>query len=144
AFDHVRTAFTEVAANYGMDWRLVAAGHRQRVIIMVSKFGHCLNDLLFRAHAGDRNIDVAAIVSNHDQLSYMADQSDVPFHHVPVTAATKPQAESRLLRLIEELDVDLVILARYMQILSPDLCDALEGRAINIHHSMLPSFRGAR
>jgi formyltetrahydrofolate deformylase len=127
-----------------MTWRMSSASDRRRVLIMVSKFGHCLNDLLFRAASGALAVDVAAVVSNHPDLAVLADNHNVPFHHVPVAAATKPEAEARLLELVDELEVDLVVLARYMQILSTDLCKHLEGRAINIHHSMLPSFKGAR
>jgi formyltetrahydrofolate deformylase len=137
-------AFAETAASLSMSWRMHATTDRPRVLIMVSKFGHCLNDLLFRANSGALDIDIPAIVSNHPDLADMADHYRIPFHHVPVTKDTKPEAEQKLLRLLDELDVDLVVLARYMQILSPELCTALEGRAINIHHSMLPSFKGAR
>jgi formyltetrahydrofolate deformylase len=110
----------------------------------VSRFGHCLNDLLFRASTGWLNIDIVAVVSNHPDLAPMADEYEIPFYHVPVDPADKAKAESELLRLVDELQADLVVLARYMQILSDDLCRQLEGRAINIHHSMLPSFKGAR
>jgi formyltetrahydrofolate deformylase len=133
-----------LANSVGMVWRLSHASDRQRVLIMVSKFGHCLNDLLFRAATGALNIDVVAVVSNHPDLGILADNYNVPFHHVPVTAATKAEAEARLIRFVEDLDIDLVVLARYMQVLSTDLCKFLDGRAINIHHSMLPSFKGAR
>jgi formyltetrahydrofolate deformylase len=140
----LRQAFGNVAREYSMEWRIGAADERQRVLIMVSKFAHCMNDLLFRAHSGELNIDVVAAVSNHSDLAPLAAQYGVEFHHVPVTAETKPDAEAALLQLVDDLEVDLVVLARYMQILSADLCKALEGRAINIHHSMLPSFKGAR
>jgi len=140
----LRRDFTAVAESFGMTWNLTAAGHRQRVLIMVSKFGHCLNDLLFRASTGALQIDVAAVVSNHPDLAGMADNYRVPFFHVPVDPGGKAEAEAELLRLAGDLRVDLIILARYMQILSDDLCKQLEGRAINIHHSMLPSFKGAR
>ena len=140
----LRTEFSDVAASFAMSWRLVDASVRQRVIIMVSKYGHCLNDLLFRANTGELGIDVVAVVSNHPDLGGLADNYDVPFYHVPVTPQTKQAAEQGLVELIDELDVDLTVLARYMQVLSTDLCKKLEGRAINIHHSMLPSFKGAR
>jgi len=110
----------------------------------VSKFGHCLNDLLFRRRTGALNIEVPAIVSNHPDFEPLAESYGIPFHHIPVTRDTKADAEARLLQLVDELDIDLVVLARYMQILSNDLCKQLEGRAINIHHSFLPSFKGAR
>ena len=111
---------------------------------MVSRAGHCLNDLLFRARAGQLPVEVAAVVGNHRDLEDLAGFYGAPFHHLPVTAATRDDAEAALLGLVEQLDVELVVLARYMQILSPDLCAALAGRAINIHHSFLPSFKGAR
>ena len=136
--------FADIAARFAMTWRLVGASTRQRVLILVSKYGHCLNDLLFRADAGQLAIDVVAVVSNHPDLGGLADNYDVPFYHVSVSEKTKAQAEQRLLDLADSLDVDLIVLARYMQILSADLCKRLEGRAINIHHSMLPSFKGAR
>jgi formyltetrahydrofolate deformylase len=140
----LRAAFTAVSKQYSMEWRLLDGGRPQRVLIMVSKFGHCLNDLLFRAHSDGLDVEIAAVVSNHPDLSYLAETYDVPFHHIPVTSDTKEAAEARLLDLVDELGIDLVVLARYMQILSADLCKKLEGRAINIHHSMLPSFKGAR
>ncbi|WP_326836927.1 formyltetrahydrofolate deformylase [Amycolatopsis rhabdoformis] len=140
----LRRDFTRVAEAFGMTWRLTDTRTRHRVLILVSKFGHCLNDLLYRASIGALDVDVVAVVSNHPDLRHFAEQRDVPFHHIPVTAGTKPAAERQLLDLVEELDVDLVVLARYMQILSEDLCKQWEGRAINIHHSMLPSFKGAR
>jgi formyltetrahydrofolate deformylase len=136
--------FASTATPLGMTWRLLGAAEKQRLLIMVSKFGHCLNDLLFRAGTGWLDVEVAAVVSNHPDLGTLADHYNVPFHHVPVTAETKPEAEARLLDLVRDLDIDLVVLARYMQILSVDLCKQFEGRAINIHHSMLPSFKGAR
>jgi len=136
--------FADVARSLAMSWRLHGVGEKPRVLIMVSKFGHCLNDLLFRANNGGLDIEIPAIVSNHPDLADMADHYRIPFHHVPVTAETKPEAEATLLKLIGELDIDLVVLARYMQILSTDLCKTLEGRAMNIHHSMLPSFKGAK
>jgi formyltetrahydrofolate deformylase len=141
---YLHDRFGAVAERFGMSWRLVSAGDRQRVLIMVSRFGHCLNDLLFRWSIGALNIDVGAIVSNHPDFGFLADNYGVPFWHIPVTAETKPRAEAELLDLVREVDVDLVVLARYMQVLSNDLCKELEGRAINIHHSMLPSFKGAR
>jgi formyltetrahydrofolate deformylase len=140
----LRAAFADVSARFGMTWRMVDASERQRVIIMVSKFAHCLNDLLFRTSVGELNLDVVAVVSNHPDLGRLADSYDVPFRHIPVTPDTKQQAEAELLEMVREKQIDLVVLARYMQILSDDLCKQLDGRAINIHHSMLPSFKGAR
>jgi formyltetrahydrofolate deformylase len=114
------------------------------VLIMVSQYAHCLNDLLFRNRVGELNLDVVAIVSNHPDLRDIADFYGVPFHHIPVTRDTKPEAEAALLDLVRAEEVQLVVLARYMQILSDEVCRQLAGRAINIHHSMLPSFKGAR
>lgn len=140
----VRAELTAVASSFSMTWNLISAGYRQRSLIMVSKFGHCLNDLLFRASSGAVPIDPVAVVSNHPDLASMADSYRIPFFHIPVQPDGKGAAEAELLRLVGDLRVDLVILARYMQILSDDLCKQLEGRAINIHHSILPSFKGAR
>ncbi|HLU54874.1 MAG TPA: formyltetrahydrofolate deformylase [Pseudonocardia sp.] len=140
----LRERFHAVADRYAMSWRLADAGVPQRVLIMVSKQAHCLNELLFRNSIGDLHLDVAAVVSNHPDLRGTADHYGVPFHHIPVTPDTKPEAEAALLRLVRDEGVELVVLARYMQILSDDLCKELDGRAINIHHSMLPSFKGAR
>lgn len=138
----LRRDFQEVAERFAMTWRIADAAERIRVVLMVSKFAHCLNDLLFRNSIGELNLDVVAVVSNHPDLGRIADSFGVPFKHVPVSKDTKPEAEAALLDLVREQDVDLVVLARYMQILSDDLCRALAGKAINIHHSMLPSFKG--
>ena len=136
--------FAPVAETFEMRFEIRHAAAPYRTIIMVSKDLHCLNDLLFRASTGSLGIEVAAVVSNHRDAEPMAASYGVPFHHVPVTAETKPQAEERLLELVGELDVHLVVLARYMQILSDALCRELAGHAINIHHSFLPSFKGAK
>jgi len=143
-FAHLCQAFEETAQRFQMSWRMADSRERQRVLIMVSQYAHCLNDLLFRNSVGELNLDVVAIVSNHEALKGIADFYGVPFHHIPVTPDTKPEAEAALLDLVRSERVELVVLARYMQILSDDLCRQLEGRAINIHHSMLPSFKGAR
>ncbi len=142
--DDLRTAFAEVATALSMTFRLVAAEAPYRTLILVSKFGHCLNDLLFRQSTGSLNIEIPAIVSNHRDFERLAATYDVPYHYVPVTPDTRPEAEETLLGLVDSLGIDLVVLARYMQILSEDTCRSLEGRAINIHHSFLPSFKGAR
>ncbi|MDR6686271.1 formyltetrahydrofolate deformylase [Arthrobacter sp. 1088] len=142
--DTLRAAFSPVGEKYNMNWQLERQGSKRRVLIMVSKFGHCLNDLLFRARIGELPIDVVGVVSNHTDHQGLAEWHGIPFFHVPVTAATKPAAEARLLDIIDELDVELVVLARYMQVLSDDLARKLDGRAINIHHSFLPSFKGAK
>lgn len=117
---------------------------KARTIILVSRFGHCLNDLLYRNSIGALPIDIAAIVSNHRDYYQLAASNNIAFHHLPITPETKPRQEGRLMELIEEERADFVILARYMQVLSDELCSWLEGRAINIHHSFLPSFKGAR
>ncbi len=142
--DALRRAFVPVAQQFAMAWQLSDVRSRTRTLIMVSKFGHCLNDLLFRTQTGALNVVVPAIVSNHPDLEAVAAAHGIPFHHVPVTPGTKAEAEARLLDLVDRLEIDLVVLARYMQVLSNDLCTKLEGRAINIHHSFLPSFKGAK
>jgi formyltetrahydrofolate deformylase len=144
SLEQVRAAFTPVADRYTMTWQLWEATAPYRTLILVSKQSHCLNDLLFRWSNGSLQIDPVAIVSNHPDCAGMAASYGVPYHHIPVTPETKADAEARLLALVDSLDVDLVVLARYMQVLSDDTCRALEGRAINIHHSFLPSFKGAR
>jgi formyltetrahydrofolate deformylase len=143
-FEAVRQGMRAVGERFGMSWHLADADQRLRVVIMVSKWAHCLNDLLFRNSIGELNLDVVAVVSNHPDLGRIADSFGVPLRHVPVTKDTKPQAEAALLDLVRDEQVDLVVLARYMQILSDDLCRRLGGKAINIHHSMLPSFKGAK
>ena len=136
--------FGRISASFEMSFSLRSSAERQRVLLMVSKFGHCLNDLLFRHRIGALPIDVVGVVSNHLDYQDLVDDYDIPFHHIPVTAETKASAEADLLQIIDQDSVDLVVLARYMQVLSPELCRALEGRAINIHHSFLPSFKGAK
>jgi formyltetrahydrofolate deformylase len=137
------TAFEPVAAEFGMTFSLTGDSP-QRVLVMVSKAGHCLNDLIFRWRAGSLGGELVAVVSNHEDLRPMAEAAGLPFLHVPVTPSTKPEAEARLLELVEEYQVDLVVLARYMQVLSDGMCRTLLGRAINIHHSFLPGFKGAK
>ena len=144
AVDALRTDVAALAERFDMTWQLDVAGRPVRTLVMVSTAAHCLNDLAFRQQAENLPVDLVAVVSNHDALRPLADFYGIPFHHVPVTSATKAAAEARLLELVEELDVELVVLARYMQILSDDLCRRLSGRVINIHHSFLPSFKGAR
>ncbi|MCP9958517.1 formyltetrahydrofolate deformylase [Streptomyces sudanensis] len=144
AVDGLRAGFAAVGDSFGMDWRIHRADERMRVVLMVSRFGHCLNDLLFRTRIGALPVDVVAVVSNHTDFAELAASYDVPFHHVPVTPDTRAQAEARLLELVRGENVELVVLARYMQVLSDGLCEALGGRIINIHHSFLPSFKGAK
>ncbi|MFI1740219.1 formyltetrahydrofolate deformylase [Streptomyces sioyaensis] len=140
----MRRDFAAVAAPFAMRWHLEPVRTRRRVLVMVSRYGHCLNDLLFRTRSGDLPIDVVGVVSNHRDHEALVAWHGIPFFHLPVTAATKPEAEARLLDIINSFDVDLVVLARYMQVLSDDLCTRLAGRTINIHHSFLPSFKGAK
>ena len=140
----LQAAFAPIAAQWAMDWKLHAAHAKMRTILMVSKLGHCLNDLLYRYRSGLIPLDIRAVVSNHRDYYQLAAQSNIPFYHIPVTAETKPQAEAQLLELVAKEQVELVVLARYMQVLSDNLCRNLEGKAINIHHSFLPSFKGAR
>lgn len=134
----------ELAQAYDMSWRLDEVDRPVRTLIMVSKEGHCLSDLLFRATSQGMPIEVVGVVGNHDALEPVAQFYGVPFHCIPVTKDTKDAAEAELLGLVESLDVELVVLARYMQILSPALCERLHGGVINIHHSFLPSFKGAK
>ncbi|UDY24669.1 formyltetrahydrofolate deformylase [Nocardioides sp. Kera G14] len=136
--------FAAVADHFSMAWELRDAVTPYRTLLMVSREGHCLNDLLFRWSTGALPIEIPAIVGNHLDLKPLADHYGIDFHHIPVTAATKADAEAQLMELVDGLGIDLVVLARYMQILSDDLCGRLAGRAINIHHSFLPSFKGAR
>jgi formyltetrahydrofolate deformylase len=142
--DDLKTKLKFFAEPFKMNWQLHATHEPMRTVILVSKEGHCLNDLLFRWKSGLLSLDIAAIVSNHREFYQLAASYNVPFHHIPVTAATKAQAEARQFEIIEAERAELVVLARYMQILSDDLCRKLAGRAINIHHSFLPSFKGAK
>jgi len=133
----------EVADEFDMSFT-VSDGRPQRVLVMVSRMGHCLNDLIFRWRAGSLGAELVAVVSNHEDLRPMAEAAGLPFLHVPVTPEAKPRAEQRLLELVDEYRADVVVLARYMQVLSDSLCLKLLGRAINIHHSFLPGFKGAK
>ena len=142
--DELEAAMVELAARFTMTWTLDVVGRPVRTLVMGSTAAHCLNDLAFRQRSEGLPIDIVAVVSNHTALAGLAAFYDIGFHHVPVTAATRVAAETRLLDLVRELDVELVVLARYMQIVSDDLCRELAGRMINIHHSFLPSFKGAR
>jgi formyltetrahydrofolate deformylase len=137
-------AFRPLAESLRMTWRLTLANRRARVMIAVSRHGHCLNDLLFRCANGQLNIDLVGVISNHQDFESLVRHHDLPFHFLPVDAGNKADQEAAILRLFETSQADLLVLARYMQILSPQLCAALAGRAINIHHSFLPSFKGAR
>jgi formyltetrahydrofolate deformylase len=140
----LRKDFQEVAVIEQMEWKIHDSRDRARVLIMVSNYDHCLEDLLYRHRIGELQADITAIVSNHVTLQPVAAQHRIPFFHLPVTAQTKPEQERKLIELIDSTKTDLVVLARYMQILSDDLCRHLRGRAINIHHSFLPGFKGAK
>ena len=141
--EHLASAFKEVAEEFGMSFTL-SDDRPQRVLVMVSRLGHCLNDLIFRWRAGSLNAELVAVVSNHEDLRPMAEAAGLPFYHVPVTPESKPQAEQRMLEIVDEHRAEVVVLARYMQVLSDNLCLKLLGRAINIHHSFLPGFKGAK
>ncbi|MEW1819923.1 formyltetrahydrofolate deformylase [Arthrobacter sp. NPDC080031] len=138
------SALAPVAEEFGMKWQVNPVGQKVRTLILGSKDAHCLNDLLFQQRSGTLPIEVPAIVSNHRDLEGLAEFYGIPFHHIPVTPDTKAQAEAKLLELIHEHGIELTVLARYMQVLSNELCTELNGKAINIHHSFLPSFKGAK
>ncbi len=140
----VQQAMAALGEAFVMDWQLHDARRRARLLVLVSKQGHCLNDLLFRAHSRQLRVDIAAVASNHADFGPLAASYGVPFHHLPVSADNRDAQEQQIIDLVERERIDLVVLARYMQILSPRLCEALAGRAINIHHSFLPSFKGAQ
>jgi formyltetrahydrofolate deformylase len=142
--DELRAQLATFAVAFDMKWSLHDTTQPMRTVLMVSKEGHCLNDLLFRVKSGLLPLDIRAIISNHREFYQLAASYNVPFHHIPVTAATKAQAEAKAYEIVETEGAELVVLARYMQILSDDLCKKLSGRAINIHHSFLPSFKGAK
>ena len=140
-----RAALTGLAAELGMSWTLRAASERRRVLIMVSKFDHCLNDLLYRQRIGELPMDIVAIAGNHPRGALAASLPDgIAYHHLPITPETKPQQEAALRSLIAASGAELVVLARYMQVLSDELSAELAGRCINIHHSFLPGFKGAK
>jgi formyltetrahydrofolate deformylase len=139
--------FKQIGDSFQMDWELFDAASKPKVLIMVSKLGHCLNDLLFRTHSGYLPIEIAGIVSNHQDFQNLAAGYKIPFHYMPLSSANderKNEQEEQLLKLIDQEKINLVVLARYMQILSPKVCQKLSGKAINIHHSFLPSFKGAK
>ncbi|MFV0434923.1 MAG: formyltetrahydrofolate deformylase [Leucobacter sp.] len=136
--------FVALAESLDAEWSLKPEAQKVKTLVMVSKFSHCLNDLLFRTRMGEIPADIVAVVSNHPDHRQLVEWHGIPFFHVPVTADTKPEAEAKLLDIVDRFEVDLVVLARYMQILSDNLSRELSGRAINIHHSFLPSFKGAK
>ncbi|MGW0364239.1 formyltetrahydrofolate deformylase [Streptomyces sp. NPDC002990] len=142
--DKLRASFAAIGDSFAMDWQIHRSDERMRIVLMVSKFGHCLNDLLFRSRIGALPVEIAAVVSNHTDFAELVASYDLPFVHIPVTKDTKAAAEAELLEFVRSENVELVVLARYMQVLSDNLCKELSGRIINIHHSFLPSFKGAK
>lgn len=145
SLEALQERFAEVAESFGMSWTMRDRAERRRVMILVSKFDHCLADLLYRWRSGELPMDISAIVANHPLETYAhLDFRGIPFHHLPVTRDTKMEQEAELLELIKATNTDLVVLARYMQVLSDGLAAKLSGRCINIHHSFLPSFKGAK
>jgi len=142
--EQLRAGFAPVALGFGMTWGLVSATDRPRLLIAVSKGSHCLNDLLHRWHTGNLPVDIVGVVSNHPDLAAFTRWHDVPYHHLPVRADTRAEQEAQLLALVEDTRADYLILARYMQVLSPTMAERLAGRCINIHHSFLPGFKGAQ
>ncbi|WP_405401851.1 formyltetrahydrofolate deformylase [Paracoccus sp. Ld10] len=139
----LREAFPETASTLSMTYQFHDEGQKMKVVIMVSRFGHCLNDLLYRWRIGALPIDIVAVISNHMEYQKVVVNHDIPFHCISVRKDNKPDAEAQQLRIVEESGAELVILARYMQVLSDRMCQAMSGRIINIHHSFLPSFKGA-
>jgi formyltetrahydrofolate deformylase len=133
--------FVPVAEKFGMTWELHDAAKRMKVLLMVSRFGHCLNDLLYRWKIGALPIDIVGVVSNHFDYQKVVVNHDIPFHHIKVTKENKPEAEARIMDLVEQTGTELIVLARYMQVLSDDMCQKMSGKIINIHHSFLPSSR---
>ena len=142
--EQLKAGFVDVAGKFGMAWELFDSSQPMRVLLMVSKFDHCLSDLLYRHNKGEMDMQITAVVSNHLDLRPMAEREGIRFIYLPVTKDTKAKQEAELMKIVDETQTDLVVLARYMQILSDDLCKQLSGRAINIHHSFLPGFKGAK
>ncbi|PKG40431.1 formyltetrahydrofolate deformylase [Psychromonas sp. Urea-02u-13] len=136
--------FSPRANKFEMQWNLASSPYKSKVVIMVSKHDHCLNDLLYRYRTGDLNIEIPAIISNHPDLEALAKWHDIPYYHLPISKETKPQQEAKVAKIINDCEADLVVLARYMQVLSHEMSKKLSGKAINIHHSLLPGFKGAR
>ncbi len=143
SIEAMRAAFEPIAKHFAFDWQILDAEQKIRAAIMVSKGGHCLNDLLYRVSTGRLPMNVTSVISNHKTWQRRAEHEDIPYHYVPVTSETKAAQEATLIALLEDQQVDLLILARYMQVLSHDICSKYSGRIINIHHSFLPSFKGA-
>ncbi|MDP0789911.1 formyltetrahydrofolate deformylase, partial [Klebsiella pneumoniae] len=134
--------FEPVASKYSMQCRFFEEQSRLRVVLMVSRFGHCLNDLLFRWKIGALPIDIVGVISNHTDFQALVESHAIPYHHIPVTKENKPDAEAAQMRVVRDTQAELIVLARYMQVLSDEMCQQMSGRIINIHHSFLPSFKG--
>ena len=143
SLDALEESFAPLAKKLSMAWKVHNGDHRMKVLLMVSNFGHCLNDLLYRWKIGALPVDIVGVISNHMTYQKVVVNHDIPFHHVRVTKENKKQAEAQMLQIVEETGTELVVLARYMQILSDELCKKMSGKIINIHHSFLPSFKGA-
>ncbi|WP_336368563.1 formyltetrahydrofolate deformylase [Marinobacter sp. C2H3] len=142
--DQFRAAFEPIAREFNMNWRIEDSARRKRVVLMCSKESHCLADLLYRWHSNELNVEIVAVISNHNDLRRMVEWHEIPYHHVPVTKDTKAAAFEQIDGLLEQYEADVVVLARYMQILPASVCEKYAGKVINIHHSFLPSFAGAR
>jgi formyltetrahydrofolate deformylase len=143
-FDEFEQRFGVIAEEFGMEYTLRRADRKPRIMLAVSKYDHCLNALLGKWRSGALPAEIVAVVSNHEDCRDLVEWYGVPYHHLPISAETKPEQEGRIMALFEELDTELLVLARYMQVLSDALCEKLKGRAINIHHSFLPGFKGAK
>jgi len=143
SLDDLRTGFGPIATRFAMDADFFDEAVKRRVVIMVSRFGHCLNDLLYRSRIGALPIDIVAVISNHMDYQKVVANHDIPFHCIKVTRENKPHAEAAQMRIVDESGAELIVLARYMQVLSDEICRKMSGRIINIHHSFLPSFKGA-
>lgn len=141
--EDLRAGFAEIAEPFGMDYKFHDTDSTMKVVVMVSRFGHCLNDLLYRVRIGALPIEIVAVISNHMDYQKVVVNHDIPFHHIKVTKENKPEAEARIMEVVEDAGAELIVLARYMQILSDAMCQKMSGRIINIHHSFLPSFKGA-
>lgn len=142
--EKLRAEFSDLARRFDMDWHIADCSLKPRLLVLVSKFDHCLNDLLYRYRTGSLPVEIPAVVSNHPDLQRIVEWHGIPFHHLPITKDTKPEQEARILEMVDRLNIDLIVLARYMQVLSQDMCRAVSWRCINIHHSFLPSFKGAK
>jgi len=142
--DELEKLFSALGERFQMIWHMHDGNRKARLLVLVSKFDHCLNDLLYRYRTGSLGVEIPAVVSNHAELERLVEWHGIPYHHLPVTKDNKAEQEATILEMVDRLHIDLVVLARYMQVLSTDMCKSLAWRAINIHHSFLPSFKGAK